>query len=240
MQQQLNEMKQAKMKSDAEHRAFVQMAQQQMTTMFETVSKHQIQNEQLINKNASSIPTPMLPTSTPVESHPPSTASDVNATLVDLLQYQKESREDKESSNMKFPKFYGKSKQEFEVWHDQSLSILASPGWNKVFQDLKTKKLKTDNDISESLPSRLYAALRVAMGGNAEKLMMTKPETWGKGLLFFHILKKSYKGELHRADLLKKEKEYSLLFQTSSVLEIENNSRVLIILTRCALLDVKI
>jgi len=54
------------------------------------------------------------------------------------------------------------------------------------------------------------------VGGNAEKLMMTKPETWGKGLLFFDILKKSYKEELHRADLLKKEKEYSLLFQTSS------------------------
>jgi len=49
---------------------------------------------------------------------------------------------------MKFPKFYGKSKQEFKIWYDQSLSILASPGWNKVFQGLKTKKLKTDNDIS--------------------------------------------------------------------------------------------
>jgi len=36
MQQQLNEMRQAKLKSDAEHREFVQMAQQQMTTMFET------------------------------------------------------------------------------------------------------------------------------------------------------------------------------------------------------------
>jgi len=93
MQQQLNEMKQAKMKSDAEHRAFVQMAQQQMTTMFETVSKLQIQNEHIINKNASSIPTPMLPTFTPVELHPPSTASDVNATLIDLLRYQKESHE---------------------------------------------------------------------------------------------------------------------------------------------------
>jgi len=48
--------------------------------------------------------------------------------------------------------------------------------------------------------------------------MIIKAETWGKGLLFLHILKKSYKEELHRAALLKKEKEYSLLFQTSSEL----------------------
>jgi len=173
--------------------------------IFKTVSTLQIQNEQLINKRESSILTPTLPTSTLVEPHPTSTASDVNATLIDLLRYQKESQEAKESSNMKFLKFYGKSIQEFKVWYDHSLSILASPGWIKVFKDVKPKKLKTDNAISESLSSRLYTALRVSMGENAEKLMMTKLGTWGKGLLFLNILKKLYKEELHRTDLLKKE-----------------------------------
>ena len=45
---------------------------------------------------------------------------------------------------------------------------------------------------------------------------MPKSETWGKGLLFLQILRQSYKIQLHRADLLKKEKEYSLPFQTPS------------------------
>lgn len=91
-----------------------------MTSVFKTVSKLQIQNEQLINKQESSILTPALPNSTQVEPHHTSTASDVNATVIDLLRYQKESHEAKESSTMKFPKFYGKSKLEFKVWYAQS------------------------------------------------------------------------------------------------------------------------
>jgi len=117
---------------------------------------------------------------------------------------------------MKFSKISGKSKQEFKTWCDQILFSLASPGWIKVFKNVKEKTLKTDDEISASLSPRLYAALCVVMPENAEKLMMTKPEKWGKGILFLCVLRKSYKVHLHQADLLKKEKECSLLFQSTS------------------------
>jgi len=41
---------------------------------------------------------------------------------------------------------------------------------------------------------------------------MTKKKTWGKGILYLSIIKSTYKETLYRADLLKKEAQFSNLF----------------------------
>jgi len=112
----------------------------------------------------------------------------------------------------KFPKFQGKSKAEFKTWYDQVLAVLSSPPWNTVFANITTKALKHDDDISPTLSSKLFSALRLSMSHNAEKPMMTKKESWGKGLLYLSILRDTYKESLHRADLLRKESKFSNLF----------------------------
>ena len=206
MHQQLETMKQAHAQSEENNRALLTQiikSQQEMSNAFATVTQLQAQNQSLsqqINQG--------------VQNQSNEDQYKFNDTLITILQKQQETTDMSTSTNTKFPKFSGSSKELFKPWYDQVLAILASPAWIKVFKDVKTKELKTDQEIPESLSSKLYASLRTSVTGNAEKLMMTKTETWGKGLLFLQILRKSYKVHLRRADLLKKEKDYSLLFQT--------------------------
>ena len=160
---------------------------------------------------------PMNPQATgnPPTTTPHSSQNEVNMAIVNFLTANKNFIETKsnESTTIKFPKFYGKSKDEFRTWFDQVLSILATPTWHKVFKDMPSKTLHTDDDISPTLSLKLFSALRTSVSGNAEKVMMTKPQTWGHGLLYLQTLSQTYKVSLQRADLLRKEKEYALLFQ---------------------------
>jgi len=67
-----------------------------------------------------------------------------------------------------------------------------------VFRYIQNKTLYTDDDISPELSRKLYSALRASYSGNAEKLMMTKQNTWGKGLLYLETIKASYRWcEIH-------------------------------------------
>ena len=100
--------------------------------------------------------------------------------------------------------------------YDQVLAILASPSWIALYKNVQAQTLKTDAEINTNLSSKLYTSLRTSMADNTEKLMMSKIDVRGKGLAYLAILKQSYKATLHRAGLLHKEKEYSLLFQASN------------------------
>jgi len=239
LQQKLQDVQKMSSQTEIENQTLRQqvlMAQQQMSTIFETVTQLNQQNQHLTRQlQHQHLPTPtneiitqQIPFVQPSTETTPQPLQDTTShtlvndplnlqeALINLLQSHQRSNEAKDTSSIKFPKFAGKSKTEFKVWYDQVLAILASPGWVTVFQNVSSKTLKLDEEISESLSSRLYAALRTSLSGNAEKLMMTKTETWGKGLLFLNILKQTYRQRLHRADLLQKEKEYSLLFQSPS------------------------
>jgi len=138
----------------------------------------------------------------PINQHP--------VTMSEVFQLQQKFAE--HQLTPKFPKFNGKSKAEFKSWYDQVLAVLSSPPWNTVFADMSTKTLKYDHEISSTLSSKLFSSLRLSLGQNAEKLMMTKKHSWGQGLLYLSILRDTYKESLHRADLLKKENEFSNLF----------------------------
>ena len=117
------------------------------------------------------------------------------------------------ATDLKFPKFAGKSKAEFRSWYDSVLAILACPVWKTVYSDIASKTLRTDDEITESVSSSLFAALRTSLTGNAATLIMTKESTWGKGLLYFSTLKEAYKERLQPADLLDKHMEYLKLFK---------------------------
>ena len=154
-----------------------------------------------------------FPTSIPPpfqSQHRPSSTNQTPISISELLLLQQKITESQLTP--KFPKFQGKSKAEFKTWYDQVLAVLSSPPWNTVFANMTTKALKQDDDISPTLSSKLFSALRLSMSHNAEKLMMTKKESWGKGLLYLSILRNTYKESLHRADLLRKESEFSNLF----------------------------
>ena len=153
-------------------------------------------------------PTPIPPLFESQHRSPPTNQTSISISEMLLLQ-QKISES---QLTPKFPKFQGKSKAEFKTWYDQVLAVLSSPPWNTVFANITTKALKQDDDISPTLSSKLFSALRLSMSHNAEKLMMTKKESWGKGLLYLSILRDTYKESLHRADLLRKESEFSNLF----------------------------
>jgi len=138
----------------------------------------------------------------------------VNAALLNMLTSQKSYFDSKSdiSSTLKFPKFNGSEKSDFKAWYHQVLSILSTPPWHVVFKDINTKTLAQDDDIPTELSRKLFSHLLMAMTGNAEKLMMTKKEVWGKGLLFLFTLRSAYKQKLQRADLIKKEREYAEMY----------------------------
>ena len=149
--------------------------------------------------------TPVQPTmftnvAQPLNQHP--------VTMSEVFQLQQKFAE--HQLTPKFPKFNGKSKAEFKSWYDQVLAVLSSPPWNTVFLDMHTKTLKQDHEISPTLSSKLFSSLRLSLGQNAEKLMMTKKHSWGQGLLYLSILRDTYKESLHRADLLKKEMNFQI------------------------------
>jgi len=138
----------------------------------------------------------------------------VNHALLKMLNSQKSYFDSKSdgSSTLKFPKFNGSEKSDFKAWYHQVLSILSTPPWHVVFKDISTKTLVQDHDIPTEISRKLFSHLLMSMTGNAEKLMMTKKEVWGKGLLFLSTLSSAYKLKLQRADLIKKEREYAEMF----------------------------
>jgi len=56
----------------------------------------------------------------------------------------------------------------------------------------------------------------MSLSGNAEKVMMSKPDAWGKGIKYLNIIINTYKEAFQRADLLKKEQEHTQLFQKNN------------------------
>ena len=132
--------------------------------------------------------------------------------MLKLLQAQQDQLQTK-ATELKFPKFAGKSKQEFKRWYDIVLAILASPSWQSVFKDMSKKLLHADNEIPKALSASLYAALKTSLTGNAEVLMMSKPTTWGHGLLLLKTLRNAYRKRLQQAELFDKKMEYAQLYK---------------------------
>ena len=69
--------------------------------------------------------------------------------MLKLLQAQQDELQTK-ATELKFPNFAGKSKQEFKRWYDTVLAILGSPSWQSVFKDMNKKLLHTDDEIPSS------------------------------------------------------------------------------------------
>jgi len=151
------------------------------------------------------------------------TSTKVTASFLELLELHKQvllksksTHTTSQQQQTKFPKFAGKSKEEFRLWYDQILAVLTYPTWRNVYKDVSTRSLKTDDEIDPDLSAELFTALRTSVTGNAEKLMITKKSTLGKGLTFLSILHDTYKVDLQRADLLQKEREYLSMYQKNS------------------------
>jgi len=174
IQKELEDIKQQYKQKEDENKILMKQifeSNNRMSTVFETITTLQNQNKDLKELHHN-------------QSKSVETSNIVNEALSHLLKSSKEASENRDSSAIKFPKFHGKTKQDFRQWYNQVLAILASPPWTSVYRDVPNQLLKTDNEISTSLSSKLYAALRTSMTDNAEKLMMSKVEVRGKGLAY--------------------------------------------------------
>ena len=217
-QSQLDELKRASVQSETE-KATLMKALASATSQLNNAYQHLNQQHQLIQNLESKLQQPVHGPAEQPASHINVKSSNTHVsdtkelphTIADLFKLSSEHQQ-----STKFPKFHGKGKKEFKTWCDQVLAILVCPPWSKVFEDIALKQLKTDDEIPSALSSKLFASLRLSITGNAEKLMMTKKHAWGKGLLYLSILKSTYKETLYRADLLKKETEFSNLFITQN------------------------
>ena len=121
----------------------------------------------------------------------------------------------KESRNNKFPTFNGEDVDEFLTWYNNVLSILASTGWNELYDTVNDCPI--DEDTAQNIPkltslsSDLYSYLHVSMRKDAQMLMEDKHEIRGKGLLFLQTLFDSYNVRLAGGELMEKEKQYANL-----------------------------
>jgi len=209
-QNQQDDLKRNSIESKIEKERMLQALEIAAKSLVDAKDQIKKQNE-IINKLESKMPSAWY--QHPVEDPRASTIPDIpiSATsIVDLFKIQHQNSEYQQSP--KFPKFYGKNKSKFKSWYDQVIAVLSCPPWSTVFHDIPSEELKTDENIPQTLSSKLFYALRLAVSGNAEKLMMTKKQSWGKGLLYLSILKSPYKEKLYRTDLLKTETEFANLF----------------------------
>jgi len=112
----------------------------------------------------------------------------------------------------KFPKLAGKSKNEFRLWYDQILSILASPGWSPLF-DITTQSPVNEENANPSLSAKLYMSLKLCLNGDAQKIMMKKKGLNGKGITFLKTLKNAYDTSLSPVEVEEKHKEFLNLYR---------------------------
>ena len=103
----------------------------------------------------------------------------------------------KDLSNNEFPTFNGEDLDEFLAWYNNILAILASTGWNDLYDDTATDspiaETIAQNDIKlKALSADLYSYLHVAMKMDAQVLMEDKIELRGQGLAFLQSIFDSY------------------------------------------------
>jgi len=116
------------------------------------------------------------------------------------------------SSNLKFPKFSGKSTNEFITWYDQVLSILAIPPWQSLY-DKSTNTVITEELADESLSMKLYSSLKLCIQGQAQSIMNTKTHLRGRGLEYLKTLHTIYRKKLTKVEIINKETEYNNLYR---------------------------
>jgi len=116
------------------------------------------------------------------------------------------------SSNLKFPKFSGKSTTEFITWYDQVLSILAIPPWQSLY-DKSANAVITEELADESLSMKLYSSLKLCIQGQAQSIMNTKTHLRGRGLEYLKTLHTIYRKKLTKVEIINKETEYNSLYR---------------------------
>jgi len=150
------------------------------------------------------------PNSTPANEIPLSQDNSIQnmfATMVNAIQHTKDPY-----ATTKFPKLSGKSKNEFKLWYDQILSILASPGWSPLFDTINQIPIQ-ETHANPGLSSKLYMSLKLCLNGDAQKIMMKKKGLNGKGLIFLQTLKNAYDTTLSPVEVEEKHKEFLNLFR---------------------------
>jgi len=182
------------------------------TPTYPTGQVPQVDNFSTTNTAMSDInhPETLQPNITPTDQIPFSQDNSIQnmfATMVNAIQHTKDPY-----ATTKFPKLSGKSKNEFKLWYDQILSILASPGWSPLFDIVNQTPIQETN-ADPGLSSKLYMSLKLCLNGDAQKIMMKKKGLNGKGLLFLQTIKNAYDTTLSPVEIEEKHKEFLNLFR---------------------------
>jgi len=102
-----------------------------------------------------------------------------------------------------FPKFSGK---DFTTWYDSILSILSSPGWNKLYDQATDDAIQIDpmNDLSADL----YTSLKRCLLGNAQDTMLHKKGIRSQGINFLKVLQSTYNPKLSTVERDEKQRNF--------------------------------
>ena len=102
-----------------------------------------------------------------------------------------------------FPKFSGK---DFPAWYDSVISILASPGWRKLYDDASDDAILTEPN--SDLSAELYTALKRCLQGDAQTTMINKKGMRCKGILFLRVLRATFNPKLSTLERDEKQREF--------------------------------
>ena len=96
---------------------------------------------------------------------------------------------------MKFPKFHGKSSEEFEIWYPKFLSVLATPDWDGLYNPA-TQDIVADDAVDPELSKYLYSGLSLCLEDDAQEMMSGKDNLRTLGVSFLNTLRDAFRKKL--------------------------------------------
>ena len=126
----------------------------------------------------------------------------INAQNNQFLTMQQMKR-DKAPTSSVFPKFTGKSRDEFIKWETNVLNILATDDWSDLY-DFSSQDAVSSGTLNSKLNNHLYKNISNQLGGSAKTIMDAKTHLRGDGIALLQALRLTYKATLNNVTLSNK------------------------------------
>ena len=123
----------------------------------------------------------------------------VNAQTSQFLTLQ-QLKKNKPPTSSTFPKFGGKSRDEFLKWETNILNILSTDEWSDLY-DYPSQDAVSSGHVNPTLNNHLYKNISNQLTGNAKTIMDAKTHLRGDGISLLQALRQTYKATLNNVTL---------------------------------------
>ena len=138
----------------------------------------------------------------------PSDPSNINSSILEILDKLVESKTTKAPTNLAFPSFSGSSNSiTFHRWSTLVCGILSTSEWKKLYDDEKQSYIADGNE-HPILNNHLYSALLLKLKGPAADYATARKELRGDGIGLIEALRTTFKSVLTPADLFDLEEKF--------------------------------